>query len=224
MNKKFSYRQIEKPSSDVFCENSPDGGRGENTSGLGSSISSKHHYTPNHYEYLDDCVALILNLGQICLIDCDDLSLALTQRWMYANTKCGGGCVSVKKPNIDISRFLMNPPANMIVDHINGNRLDDRRANLRVCTQAENARNRRRGSNNTTGAIGVTKEQGKWLVTIRENGRHRIVGRFEYFIEAVIARDRAAIECYGEFAHTNLPRKFYELPWTNNHNTIVHRP
>lgn len=59
------------------------------------------------------------------------------------------------------------------VDHINGNRLDNRKVNLRLCTNQENSRNKYRNSNNTSGYNGVyfDKERMKWRGTIQHNGK-----------------------------------------------------
>ena len=99
--------------------------------------------------------------------------------------------------------------SNLIVDHINGNVLDNRRCNLRLCTRAENARNVKKSKSNTSGYVGVTKEGRKWLATVRLNHKTYRLGRFEDKVEAARARDRKAIELHGEFASLNFPREEY---------------
>jgi hypothetical protein len=56
-------------------------------------------------------------------------------------------------------RCVMNAQKNEIVDHINGNKLDNRRANLRICTQSDNLRNARKGKDNTSGFKGVWRDK-----------------------------------------------------------------
>ena len=94
------------------------------------------------------------------------------------------------------------------VDHINGDGLDNRRANLRAVTNAQNQYNRRRQSNNTSGFIGVGwfKPQGRWMARITFQGVQRFLGYYDTAEDAARARDAAAIELHGsEFARLNFP-------------------
>lgn len=92
--------------------------------------------------------------------------------------------------------------AGEVVDHINGNGLDNRRSNLRVCNQSENCRNQLIAKNNTSGAKGVfwNKTTGKWTASIRLNYRNIYLGGFSDFNAAVSARHAAELEYYGEFS------------------------
>jgi hypothetical protein len=100
-------------------------------------------------------------------------------------------------------RLLLNPPEGVEVDHINGNTLDNRRANLRICTHAENSRNRRGRSNSKSGVKGVTPYPGGWRATINVNGKNVHLGCFTNIDDAAEAYDEAATRYYGEFARTN---------------------
>lgn len=93
-------------------------------------------------------------------------------------------------------------PAGMVVDHINGDRHDDRWSNLRLATPAENARNRGFCRRNTSGKVGVhlIKQQGKWGASIGIDGREINLGRYDSLDEAIAARRAAEIVYYGEFA------------------------
>lgn len=92
-----------------------------------------------------------------------------------------------------------------LVDHINGNGLDNRRSNLRKATSAENGRNRRRASNNTSGFKGVYLTRDVWRALIWVEGRRRHLGLFATPEEAARAYDAAALEHFGEFAWLNFP-------------------
>lgn len=90
-------------------------------------------------------------------------------------------------------------------DHINGNRLDCRRQNLRPATQAQNCMNRR-ASGNTSRYKGVCRHpSGGWLMQITKNGR-RTTRYFLDELEAAYAYDDAARTLFGEFARLNFPR------------------
>jgi hypothetical protein len=92
------------------------------------------------------------------------------------------------------------------VDHINGDRLDNRIENLRVVENDENARNRRMPANNTSGVMGVTwsNVHGRWMSQITNRGSKKHLGLFDDFDEAVVARKAAEIR-YGY--HPNHGRK-----------------
>lgn len=89
-------------------------------------------------------------------------------------------------------------PAGMYVDHANGNRADNRLANLRLASHRENLRNCKVRKDNSSGIKGVSFDaaRGQWAVKVAR--RH--VGRFETLLDAAAARKSAALKTYGEFA------------------------
>jgi len=108
-------------------------------------------------------------------------------------------------------RLIMGctPGDGRVVDHKNGNKLDNRRENLRICSRGENASNRHKQANNTSGYKGVHWEatRGKWIASIkrRENGKLKnfFLGRFDCKVEAAKAYNKRALELHGEFAILN---------------------
>lgn len=104
-----------------------------------------------------------------------------------------------------LHRLVMNAKEGEHVDHINGDKLDCRRENLRLCTHGENSRNRRMSKANASGRKGVhwRRRVGKWRAQIMLNGKHIHLGDFHCREEAAAAYDRAAAELHGEFARTN---------------------
>jgi hypothetical protein len=103
-----------------------------------------------------------------------------------------------------LHRIIMQAPPGMLVDHINGDTFDNRRANLRICTSAENARNSR-GKNGISGFKGVYPANSRWSAVINVDGRQIYLGVFASKEKAARAYDRAAIEHHGEFARFNFP-------------------
>lgn len=91
-----------------------------------------------------------------------------------------------------------------IVDHINGNGLDNRRENLRLATARENALNSRpRKGRSKFKGVYLDTLRGNWYVQIRAKGRGRYVGSFWSELDAARAYNKAALEHYGEFARLN---------------------
>ena len=101
-----------------------------------------------------------------------------------------------------LHRFLMNPPDDMVVDHINGNPLDNRKCNLRVCTQQQNTMNRKVASNNTSGCAGVRWQPcaNKWQANIGYKGKSFYLGLYDTKEEAIKARKEAEKKYFGEYA------------------------
>lgn len=100
-------------------------------------------------------------------------------------------------------RFLMNPPSDMLVDHINCNKQDNRLCNLRLATKSQNAYNSKPRTTNKSGVVGVRlrKDTGKWTATIRNNYKTISLGCFEKKEDAVRARKEAEKTYMGDFAY-----------------------
>ena len=115
-----------------------------------------------------------------------------------------------KKKNFSLHREIMKAPKGMQVDHINGNPLDNRRSNLRLCTPRQNSANRVKMSNNTTGFIGVTyREEHPQRPYCAQHFDHKLGRGFSKYFrtaeEAAVYRDKQMIDKYGEFAGLNFP-------------------
>ena len=102
-----------------------------------------------------------------------------------------------------LHREILGATQGQIVDHVNGNGLDCRRANLRICSHAENMRNRRMHKNNRSGQKGVWKNGGRYVATIHANNVKHYLGTFKTAEEAGRAYSIAAVRLHGEFARTN---------------------
>ena len=100
--------------------------------------------------------------------------------------------------DIALHRELMKPGPGMVVDHINGDGLDCRRSNMRVCTLAENQRNSRPRKRDLP--KGVSRVKGRYLAAIMVAGVVHRLGRFSDVEAAAAAYAEAAVRLHGEFA------------------------
>jgi hypothetical protein len=106
---------------------------------------------------------------------------------------------------VSLARFVMDAPEGVLVDHWNGDTLDNRRRNLRFATNAENQHNQRRlRVDNTSGYKGVSLyRNGKWCAQIYVDTKRINLGYFVQVEDAARAYDEAAVRYFGEFAATN---------------------
>lgn len=109
---------------------------------------------------------------------------------------------------IYLHREILKPKTGKLVDHINGDGLDNRRENLRICTKGQNQRNQRKqiGTSSRFKGVSFDKSRGSWTAYISINGKRKVLGRFGQ--EEVAAReyDAAAKKHYGDFAKLNFPQ------------------
>jgi len=134
------------------------------------------------------------NTGLVFIIDKDDFNLIKDFYWSATD---GYACNSSKGL---LHRYLMNPPKKMQIDHINHNILDNRRSNLRICTQTENLYNQNKYKNNRSGYKGVSKHGKKWRAYINKDGKRQNIGIFSTPELAHAAYCKAAKELHGEYA------------------------
>lgn len=131
-----------------------------------------------------------------CIIDKKDLEKINKYKWHF-----NGKYVASNKKLIH--RVIMNAKNGEVVDHINGDVLDNRRENLRICSIKENTRNHKIYSTNTSGFTGVYKEGNKWRARIRVDNRMLSLGVFVNIEDAVKARKEAEEKYFGEFRRSD---------------------
>lgn len=158
-------------------------------------------------------IELELTQGQVVVFDDIDADLA-EFKWC-AQAHHGGGFYAVRNSahpkrmkvllhRVILERVIGRPLTKTeLTDHISGNKLDNRRENLRIATNAQNLRNRGKQRNNTTGFKGVAwhRASGKWTAQIVVNGKKRFLGYFTTPEAAHEAYTAAAKELHGEFAN-----------------------
>ena len=115
--------------------------------------------------------------------------------------------VDSKRTTVYMSREIMGADVGKYVDHINGDTLDNRRINLRLCTNAENLSNRGKPRNNTSGYKGVVydKRRNKWYAYIGCESKGFRSKDFDSRKDAAQAYDKLALEKHGDFAKLNFP-------------------
>jgi hypothetical protein len=155
----------------------------------------------------DALVPLMGRAGTIkawAVIDAGNVGMVEDSRWSmtasgYAIARIDGGIVYMHT-------MLVKAPFGWVVDHIDGNKLNNLTVNLRACQQIDNARNRKNISkNNTSGYKGVSKTaEGKWRARITDNRKEVRLGHYDTQEEAALAYNKAALEIYGEFAAINI--------------------
>lgn len=152
-------------------------------------------------------VAIPLTQGKVAIVDEADAEMVSRYRWCYLNVGYAARHERIdgKDRMILMHRFLLGASPEQLVDHINGNGLDNRRENIRLCTKADNQRNQRRNSKNTTGYKGVSfdKARGKYIASIQVLGTQIHLGRFSTAEEASKAYEEAASRYHGEFAYAH---------------------
>lgn len=148
------------------------------------------------------CYVLPLTKGKEALIDACDYDLAYSRNWAFRSG--GYACGSTNKIcNIHLHRMIMPAQPPLEVDHINGDRLDNRRANLRIVTPAQNCQNRKKAKKNATSKyLGVSWNslERKWRASI---GPKRFAGWYKTELEAAKAYNRVALDIYGPCAKVN---------------------
>lgn len=145
------------------------------------------------------------------LVDDADFTWLSHWRWLYVGRGYAGRFRKTPAGNrlVYLHRLLLDAGPDQVVDHINGDRLDNRRANLRLVTPSENQQNRALPAHNTSGYKGVCwhKRIGKWHVRIGLNGDRIHLGYYHNLTTAALVYDAAARHYFGEFAHLNFPER-----------------
>ncbi len=163
----------------------------------------------NEYTLSEDGTYAILKLtqGQVTLVDIEDLPIIAEYRWhaswnpskkaYYATSSIN---VSYKKQKtIRLNRLIMDTPKGLVVDHIDGDTLNNRKSNLRVCTPSQNCNNKGTYKTSTTGHKGVTRVKNTYEVYVNTGGKKTYIGCSRIYEEAVKMQEEASKRIHGEF-------------------------
>jgi hypothetical protein len=152
-----------------------------------------------------------LTQGKVAIVDDEDYDYLNQFKW-FANNNNGkfyvGRSITVsknKKIRIFMHRFIMKPEKVMVIDHLDGNPLNNQKNNLRICTHAENMRNSKINTNNKSGYKGVSFQENRnnYRASIKFNNKTINIGNFINPIDAARAYNAAALKYHGEFANLN---------------------
>ena len=159
-----------------------------------------------------DVAYVPLTRGLEAIIDACDVDLVNSWNWNARKQVRRDGSIRTfyavrtdeNQKMIFMHRVIAGTMDGVQTDHKDGNGLNNRRENLRDATRAENQRNCRKPSNNTSGVKGVSwhKTRNKWMAKIKFNGKMHFLGRFERLQDASDAYARASAEMHKEFGRT----------------------
>jgi hypothetical protein len=169
-------------------------------------------FRPNKIIYQDDKINKFMvsskkHGDKEIIIDAEDYNKIKYYHWsILCSRKYFYVITDYAKKRIYLHRFIFNlKNSNEFIDHKNHNTLDNRKQNLRKCTQAENNRNLLKSSINTSGYKGVRWNEPckKWAACVKFNRKVYYLGYFKYKKDAAIAYNNGAVKYFGEFARLN---------------------
>ena len=161
-------------------------------------------FDPNEIIVHDDYAEIVLydrNNQEVAraIIDTEDIDKVKRYKWSTDNK----GYVINNTNKIFLHRLVMDCPNELLVDHIFHNVLDNRKHNLRICSNSDNLKNQRRYKNNSSGHIGICwiKQERRYQVRIKHDGKSKYLGKYKTLEEAIAARRVAEEKYFGEFAY-----------------------
>lgn len=165
---------------------------------LQREIASKNKKT-NEYLILDRYVFGFTEKEEVFILDLEDFDKIKDYCWNITYDGYVTTCRNDKR--IRMHRIIMKTKDEEIVDHINHNKYDNRKTNLRNCLHSNNSMNRKVSVRNKTGKTGVNIEKGKYRAFIYVNYKRIRLGTYDTFEEAKTARENAELKYFGEYAY-----------------------
>lgn len=156
-----------------------------------------------------------LTQGRYAIVDEEDYAEISKHKWYLSRGGTGRTYAARtyrengNRETVKMHNQIMKPPPGLYVDHKSGDSLDNRRANLRICTHAENQHNQRTWTKKKSSEFkGVywNRQLKRWIARINLNGNRKHLGCFHSEDAAAQAYDLAATTLFGEFARTNFKK------------------
>jgi hypothetical protein len=189
-----------------MCANHPDEPGLMRPTPIGTTC---RNYRPRPATPGGDVRRIPLGGGVYAYVDAADYEWLGRYRWSLFS---GGYAARRNKEGkwVLMHREIMQPLEGMVVDHVDRNKANNCRFNLRVCTPVENQHNRakRPGTSSRFKGVSYVSRFGKYRVVFQFNGHCFWLGYFDDEVEAARAYDRKAVECCGPFARVNLPEEW----------------
>jgi hypothetical protein len=151
----------------------------------------------------------LVNSDKIVLVDDEDYGKVSEHRWLLTPRGYIQSSSRIKRKQPYLHRFIINPPNELQIDHIDHDPLNNVRNNLRVATNSQNHANGLKCREGSSRFKGVSREQGsnKWHACICYNYKTIHLGAFTSEIKAAIAYDLAALKYFREFSKLNFPER-----------------
>lgn len=158
----------------------------------------------------------LVTQGKFAIVDAEDYGWPSQYKWFAVKSRetfyaqrFGDGTI------VGMHREIMRAPKGMVCDHKNHNGLDNRKSNLRLCTNAQNLYNKmpKKGCASRYKGVSLGNDSKTWRARIGFKGRRINLGYFADEIKAAMAYDDKAAELFGEFAYLNFPERIELRNW-----------
>ncbi len=173
--------------------------------------SKKAKSKPDRMTYPSDSRVRWIPLGdgRFALVDAADYERIGKHKWCVSNKQGVGYVMRRTKAGRTayMHREVVGAPKGKVVDHVNHNTMNNRRCNVRTCTDRQNQANKG-PLGGASGYVGVYRRDGRYEAGITWRGHHYYLGRFDDPVEAAKVRDRKARELLGPYAYLNFPGDF----------------
>jgi hypothetical protein len=160
-----------------------------------------------------------LTQDKFTIVDAEDYDQLSKHKWHVSKNRRTEYAARGSGPkNIKMHRLLLNAPPHLLGDQRDRNGLNNRKANLRLCTNKENTRNARPNLKGSSRFKGVSwhKKTKKYNATIQKNGKRYSLGCYHDEIEAAVVYDIKAMELFGQFAYFNFPKLMQRYKLVNS--------